>query len=131
MFTNFLKTAIRSLLRERYYTLIKIIGLALGLGTSMVLILYVSHQLSYDNFHPDVDRQYRINQTNIWDPNGGVFGSTGPAVSIALAEDFPEIEEVMRINTPGGNTITYQEPNGNLLVFNEGSIFAAESNFFS
>jgi putative ABC transport system permease protein len=131
MFTNFLKTAIRSLLRERYYTLIKIIGLALGLGTSMVLILYVSHQLSYDNFHPDVDRQYRINQTNIWDPNGGVFGSTGPAVSIALAEDFPEIEEVMRINTPGGNTITYQEPNGNLLVFNEGSIFAADSNFFS
>jgi putative ABC transport system permease protein len=130
MLSNYFKTAIRSLLRERYYTLIKIIGLALGLGTSMVLLLYVSFQLSFDKFHPDIDRQYRINQTNIWDPNGGIFGSTGPAVSIALAEDFPEIEEVMRVNTPGGNTITYQEPNGNVLAFNEGGIFAADSNFF-
>ena len=130
MFSNYIKTAIRSLLRERYYTLIKIVGLALGLGTSMVLLLYVSHELSFDNFHPDISRQYRVNQTNIWDPNGGIFGSTGPAVSIALAEDFPEIEEVMRVNTPGGNTITYQEPNGNVLAFNEGSIYAADSNFF-
>src|SRR6478736_2111904 len=130
MFSNYFKTAIRSIFRERYYSLIKIVGLALGLGTSMVLLLYVSHELSFDNFHPDIDRQYRINQTNIWDPNGGIFGSTGPAVSIALAEDFPEIEEVMRVNTPGGNTITYQEPNGNVLAFNEGGIFAADSNFF-
>ncbi len=130
MFRNYLKTAIRSIFRERYYSLIKIVGLALGLGTSMVLLLYVSHEMSFDNFHPDIKRQYRINQTSIWDPNGGIFSSTGPAVSIALAEEFPEIEEVMRVNTPGGNTITYQQPDGNVLAFNEGGIFAADSNFF-
>ena len=53
MLTNFLKTAIRSILRERHYALIKIWA-GPGLGTSMVLLLYISHQLSYDKMHPDV-----------------------------------------------------------------------------
>ena len=131
MFANYLKTAIRSILRERYYALIKIIGLALGLGTSLVLMLYVTHQLSYDSYHPDVDRMYRVNQTNIWDPAGSVFGSTGPAVSFALAEDFPEIEEILRINTPGGYTVRYTTKEGIVLAFNEDNVLASDSNFFS
>lgn len=131
MFINFFKTAIRSILRERYYTLIKIVGLALGLGTSLVLMLYVSHQFSYDKMHKDISRMYRVNQTNIWDPNGGVFGSTSPAVSFAIKNDFPEIEEVLRINTPGSNIVRYSVPGGNVLAFNESKILAADSNFFS
>ena len=69
MFQNYLKTAFRSILRERYYALIKVAGLALGLGTTLVIFLYVSHQLSYDKFQP-----YRPNvlcvATNIWDLRG-------------------------------------------------------------
>lgn len=131
MFRNYIQTAIRSIFRERYYAIIKIAGLALGLGTSMVLMLYVSHQLSYDNFHPDGDRTYRVNQTAIWNPAGGISGSTAPAVSIALREDFPEIEEILRVNTPDGYTVRYQESNGNVLAFNETEVLAADSNFFS
>jgi putative ABC transport system permease protein len=131
MFTNYLKIAIRSMLRERYYTLIKITGLALGLGTSMVLFLYVSYQLSFDTFHRDVDRIYRVNQTSIWDPKGGIFNSTGLAVAGALKEDFPEIEEIMRVNTPGNYTVRYEKPGGDILSFNEDRVFAADSNFFS
>jgi ABC-type transport system, involved in lipoprotein release, permease component len=81
--------------------------------------------------HPDVDRMYRLNQTNIWDPAGGVFGSNGPAVAFALKEDFAEIEEILRINTPYGKLIRYEQPNGNVLAFNEENILAADSNFFS
>lgn len=131
MLINFFKTAIRSILRERYYALIKIAGLALGLGTSLVLMLYISHQLSYDTMHPDVKQMYRINQTNIWDPAGGVFNSTGPAVSFALKSDFQEIEEVLRINTPGDFIVRYSSRNGNILAFNESDVLAADSNFFS
>lgn len=131
MFINFLKTAIRSILRERHYALIKIAGLALGLGTSLVLMLYVSHQFSYDTMHKDVSRMYRVNQTNIWDPAGGVFGSTSPAVSFALINDFPEIEEVLRINTPGPNIVRYSAPGGKVIAFNESKMLAADSNFFS
>ena len=131
MFSNYIKTAIRSILRERRYSLIKIIGLSLGLGTSLVLLLYISHQLSYDSMHRDVSRMYRVNQTAIWDPNGGIFNSTGPAVAFALRTDFPEIEEILRINTPGGLIARYQRPNGDFVAFNEERVLAADSNFFS
>ena len=133
MFSNYFKIAIRSILRERYYSVIKIAGLSLGLGTSMVLLLYVLHNLSYDSFHHDIDRLYRVNQTNIWSPDGGIFSSTGPAVASALKSDFPEIEEILRINTPGGYTVRYQRPDGQVVAFNENfsNVFAADSNFFS
>lgn len=130
MLFNFIKTATRNILREKQYALIKIGGLALGLGTSLVLLLYISDQLSYDNMHPDGDRIYRVNQTNIWDPAGGVFSSTGPAVSFALKSDFPEIESVVRINTPGGQIVRYQPVGSQLRVFDEGSVLAADSTFF-
>jgi putative ABC transport system permease protein len=131
MLTNYLKTAIRSILRERQYALIKIIGLSLGLGTSMVLILYISHQLSYDSMHRDVSRMYRVNQSNIWDPNGGIFNSTGPAVAFALRSDFPEIEDILRINTPYRMIARYVKPDGDVIAFQESSVLAADSNFFS
>jgi len=131
MFQNYLKTAIRSILRERYYALLKIMGLALGIGTSLVLLLYISHQFSYDRYHPNADRTYRINQTNIWDPAGGTFSSTGLAVAGELLQDFPEIEAVTRINTPGAAIIRYVHSNGEVDAFNEGRILAADSNFFT
>ncbi|MEJ1240173.1 ABC transporter permease [Chryseolinea sp. T2] len=132
MFTNFLNTAIRSLLREKQYALIKIAGLSLGLGTSLVLMLYISLQLSYDEMHRDVDREYRVVMTNIWNATGGMFHSTGPAVSAALSDAIPEIESVMRINTPGSQLIKYQPSSGqSIIAYQEENVLAADSNFFS
>ncbi len=48
-------------------------------------------EMSYDNFHKDLDRLYRVNQTLVWSPNGGMMGSTGPQLALVLKEDFPEI----------------------------------------
>lgn len=131
MLKNYFKTALRNILRERHYALIKIAGLALGLGTSLVLFLYVRNQLSYDEMHPDVDRLYRVNQTNIWDTSGGYFGSTGPAVASALTAEYPEIENVVRVNTPGAQTVRYTKPNGEVVAINEEKVFGADSTFFS
>lgn len=131
MFRNYCITAFRNIKRDGYYSWIKIVGLGLGLGTSLVLLLYTLHQLSFDTFHPDVDRLYRVNQTNIWNPGGGVFSSTGPAVASALANNYPEIESVLRVNTPGGSTVRYVQPDGNVLAFHEERVLAADSTFFS
>jgi putative ABC transport system permease protein len=132
MLKNYFKTAIRSIIRERYYALIKIVGLALGLGTTMVIFQFVSHELSYDKFHRDADRIYDVLQTNIWAAGPTEFmNSTGPAVSFGLADEFPEIEEVLRINTPGGQVMRYTKPDGDIVAINEGLVFAADSNFFS
>jgi putative ABC transport system permease protein len=131
MLQNYFKTAVRSILRERYYALIKIAGLALGLGTAMVIFLYVSYELSFDNFHKDIDRMYCVTQTNIWSQEGGIINSTGPAVAFGLRSDYPEIEEVMRINTPGSQLIRYTQTDGSVTAISEDGIFAADSNFFS
>ncbi|MEO8472335.1 MAG: ABC transporter permease [Chryseolinea sp.] len=131
MMTNFFKTAVRNILRERQYALIKIGGLALGLGTCLVLLLYITHQLSFDEMHPDVNRTYRVNQTNIWTPDSEAFSATGPAVSSALTSEFPEIQEAVRVYAPGTLAIRSQNADGTVTAINEGNIIAADSNFFS
>lgn len=131
MLLNFIRTAIRNLIREGHYTVIKIVGLSLGFGTSLALLLYITHELSYDTMHPDVGRTYRVTQTNIWQNSHDMFHSTGPAVASAIVDAIPEVESVMRINTPGSMVVKYQARNGNVVAMQEESVIAADSNFFS
>ncbi len=125
LWLNHLKIAFRNLRRNRGYSLINIVGLALGLAGCLLVFSYTQFEKSYDQNHPDVDRLYRVNQTAIWNPEGGVMGSTAPPVAALLKDKFPEIEAVTRINTPGSRTIRYQDR-----AFNESEILAADSNFF-
>ncbi|MEQ9413018.1 MAG: ABC transporter permease, partial [Cyclobacteriaceae bacterium] len=131
MFRNYIKSSIRNILRERYFSLINIVGLALGISVCLLIYSYVRFEMSYDNFHKDLDRLYRVNQTLVWAPDGGMMGSTGPQLALVLKEDFPEIEEAMRVNTPGDFLIKYQQPNGQIKAFNEDNVLAADSNFFN
>ncbi len=131
MLQNFFKSSIRSILREKYFSLINVIGLSLGIAVCLLIWSYVKFELSYDGFHQDVDRLYRVNQTLIWTPDGGMMGSTGPQLAMVIGEEFPEVEEVMRVNTPGGFLVKYQHPNGQVEAFNEENFLAADSNFFN
>lgn len=110
--------------------MINVVGLALGIAVCLLIWSYVRFELSYDNFHKDLDRLYRVNQTLIWSPDGGMMGSTGPQLALALGDEFPEIEEVLRVNTPYGHLVRYQYPDGQIKAFNEENILAADSNFF-
>lgn len=131
MLYSFLKFSIRNILRERYFSLINVAGLALGISVCLLIWSYVRFEMSYDNFHKDMDRLYRINQTLIWAPDGGMMGSTGPQLAVVVGQEFPEIEEVMRVNTPGDYLVKYQRENGDVLAFNEKNVLAADSNFFN
>jgi putative ABC transport system permease protein len=131
LLNSYLKITYRNILRNKGYSFINIFGLSLGIAVCLLTFNFVQYERSYDAGHPDIDRMYRINQTNIWDPAGGVFGSVGPAVASALKSDFPEMEEILRINTPGAYIVRYTAPDGNVLAFNEDNVLAADSNFFS
>lgn len=131
MFSSYFKSSIRNILRERYFSLINVAGLALGISVCLLIWSYVRFEMSYDNFHKDIDRQYRVNQTLVWAPEGGMMGSTGPQLGLVLGEDYPEIEEAMRVNTPGGFLVKYQQPDGRIQAFNEDNVLAADSNFFN
>ena len=60
MFKNYFKVSLRSLLRHKFYSFINISGLSLGLAACLLITMYIGHELSYDSFHKDADRIYRM-----------------------------------------------------------------------
>jgi len=84
MLKNYFKTAFRNLLRNKFYTLINIAGLAIGLATCFLIILYVLDELSYDKYNVNANRIYRVNNEvkfgdNYFDMavSPALLGSTG------------------------------------------------------
>src|SRR6266496_837848 len=97
MIKNYFKTALRNLLRNKIYSFINIAGLSLGLASAMLIILYVKDEVSYDRFHKNVGRIYRIDRT-MTNPNGDISlsGSTGLFQGPKFKAAIPEIESFVR-----------------------------------
>lgn len=105
-----IKVALRAMARQKAFSFINIIGLAIGLAACLLMVTYISHELSYDRFYKDSDRIYRIAEDES-------IPYTTPRVGIQAKLDFPEIEEIVRIKPLGVNTFSvngglYREPNG-------------------
>src|SRR5690606_40086154 len=130
MLRSFFTIALRNIFRDRYFSLINIFGLAIGLASCLLIFSYIRQQLSYDTMHPDVDRMYRVNQTAIWNPRGGVMSSTSLPLAQTLVNDYEEVEASTRINTPFGQLVRYDDGR-DVRAFYEESILGADSNFFS
>lgn len=60
MFKNYFKVSIRNLIFQKGYTLINIVGLAIGIASTLFIILFVADELSYDKFHPNAKNIYRV-----------------------------------------------------------------------
>ncbi|MBK7653070.1 MAG: ABC transporter permease [Flammeovirgaceae bacterium] len=60
MLKNYYKVAIRNILKYKLFSAINILGMTIGITSCLMIILYVSHELSYDDFHPDADRIFQI-----------------------------------------------------------------------
>ncbi|MDB5134930.1 MAG: yknZ 5, partial [Mucilaginibacter sp.] len=78
MIKNYLKTAFRSFSRHKLFTFINVIGLSIGISAALVIYLIVHYDFTFDKFHKDSDRIYRVvtNFTFEGQPayNGGVSG---------------------------------------------------------
>ena len=101
MIKNFLKTAIRNLLRNRAYSFINIVGLSLGLACTMLIILYVKDEISYDRFHKNVSQIYRIgaDRKNPDGTDAGSGGTTGYFQGPRFTAAIPEIESFLRMQS--------------------------------
>ncbi len=129
MFRSMFKIAWRNALRQKQFTFLNLIGLTLGIATCVIIGLYVHDELTYDTFHSEGDRIYRINQPNIWGDWGTLSASTGPNVAVALREDAPEFEQVTRLLNLGHQTVTTGTTDTHSNAFKETRIYAAEENF--
>ena len=99
MITNYLKIAIRSLMRFKGYAIINLLGLALGLTAGIMIILYVMDEFSYDQFHSKLDRIYRVESQFVGKNSSaddvGTMETNGWGVGDVLRNKFPEVEAVL------------------------------------
>lgn len=131
MIKNYILLFVRNLQRQKLFSVINLLGLTVSMASTLIIYLYVAHEFSYDSFHPNIDRLYRVNQTFVWahDANSQ-FSRTGPGVAHAMKEELPEVEMVSSFHTPGDFIISYVTPKGDVIAFEENKILAADSNFF-
>ena len=99
MFRNYLKVALRSLLKQKLYSGINVLGLTLGMACALLIGLWVRDELSYDRFLPDADNVYavRVNYAFHGGPVETATYTPGP-LAAAIARDVPDVAAVTKIN---------------------------------
>ena len=123
MIRNYIKVAIRNLLRQKGFSFINIFGLALGISCTALIGMWVNDELSYDKFHKDHQRIYRVTATL---PELKLHAAVSPApMALALKNEIPEVEDAVRISDIKRSLIQV----GDIKFEEEGFIFA-DSNFF-
>lgn len=100
MFLNYLKIALRTLLKFKGYATINLLGLALGLTSGVLILIYILDEWSFDKFHTQADRIYRVG-TDMRDVKTGDLNGASEAngwpIGALLEHDFPEVERVVYI----------------------------------
>jgi putative ABC transport system permease protein len=127
MLKSYLKIALRNLARHKGYAFINILGLAVGIAASVLVILYVVDELGFDRFHANADRIYRI--TADWSNKGdSKIHQLGTPWILAktIREKYPQVEALTQITGPLGDVVIRKGD----LALKETEVFAADDSFF-
>ena len=126
MFKNYIKIAWRNILKNKGYSIINIGGLAIGLACFLLIAIFISNELSYDNYHKNKDAIYRvIHHSNADSPNDAWVWGNAP-VGSTLKSDFPEILEKTQFSGRSDILLEY-----NNRKFQEGDCFYADASVFN
>jgi len=129
LFPHYLKTAFRNVKRDKQYLAVNTLGLALGIGCSLMLMAYVFSELSYDRQVRDSERVYRMSCSTLIDAKQTDFAPIPPAIGPAVMAISPEIENMARMiiwaYNSGNAAISYEDKS-----FYESNVFIADSTIF-
>ena len=98
MIKNYLTVAIRNLMRHKLYTSINVLGLAIGLAFCILTYLFVHNEWTYDTFHKNADRIYRVCVKEQKGLHEWISGTTSDPLGPAIAEAFPDMQTVRFIS---------------------------------
>lgn len=124
MFQNYLKTALRIMFRQKGYSAINVIGLSLGIAATLLIVLYVADELSFDRFHADPDRTYRVTFFGKMEGNDFKMAESAAPVATAMMAEIPEVESATRFGIWRSKPLTFEDKS-----FTE-EMLVADSNFF-
>jgi putative ABC transport system permease protein len=125
MFKNYLKVTLRNLKRQGGYTALNIIGLTIGIASSLFILLYVFHETSFDDFHQKKDRIYRISSEITEPDNAFKWAVTQLPLGHMLKQEYAEVEEYVRF-IPNGRTRFEKD----LVNYFEENVYFADSTVF-
>jgi putative ABC transport system permease protein len=126
MFQNFIKVAIRNLLKQKSFTFINVIGLAIGMTCFVLIFLFVRFEFSYDKAHEKADQIYRVAMERKYPDKVRLWGRTAFPIARTFPEEYLEILQGTRLMAPNITiVITYGEKNiqENRVMFADPNIF--------
>ncbi len=121
---NYLRVALRSMLRRRGYSLINLLGLVIGLTSVFCIATYLDFETRYDRFNVNHESIYRVN--NLFERSSGTirYPLIPPAVGPAVTENFPEVEQMARLRYAYSVLMSHEHRS-----FYEDRVFFAEPGF--
>ena len=102
MFKNYIKISLRNILKYKVYSLINILGLAVGIACFVMLMLWVNDELSYDTFHENSENIYRIVLVDKTTETHSKYAVAAAPITPGLKEEFPEVKSFTRFIIPPG-----------------------------
>lgn len=134
MLKNYFVIAFRNMLKNKIFSTINVLGLAIGMASCFFIFLYVNFELSYDHFNKNANNLYRVNISYSGSfSNLPPMATNHPAVGPAMKADFPEVTEFARaVNTTlfgGAWVVSYKDNKANTITFNEDKILIADQSF--
>jgi len=125
MLLNYFKTTFRSLFRNRGFALINIIGLAIGMGASLLITLWVFDELNYDKYNEKIDNIYRVDRDIFFHKERFLVPVTGAIYGLTIKSDFPEFEDMVRVYP---NQVSIEDNRG---VDHNERVFFVDPSFFN
>ena len=108
MFKNYLKTAYRNITKNKIYSLISILGLALGIAVCMLIFIWIQYQFTYNDYHEKIDNIYWLCSHHFYGENSSFSHQSATAIGVALKRDYPEVVDFARYRC-GSNLLRYGE----------------------
>lgn len=130
MIKNYLKIALRSLLKQRVYTFINVLGLSVGIASCLLITLFVVDEFSFDRFHDKADRIYKIWLERKYPNHITNYAIIPHSFGDVIARDYPEVEATVKLDGPNQTQVSYVDENQERKQFDEEFVMAADSNFF-
>lgn len=134
MLSNYIKIGLRSLSKNKVYSFINILGLAVGIASCLLILVHVEDELSYDKFHKKADHLYKMVLERIYPDHVTHYAFVPHSYAGVAVQDYPEVKSAVRIfgGGPANNPVMvrYIDENNEEIVFEETGFIAADSNFF-
>lgn len=127
MLWNYLKIALRTTLRNKVSTFINLLGFSAGLATAFLIFAFVSFEFSYDNYHENLDRLYRVNMHLELDGEKKLVTVTPNIIGPKLVEEVPEVDQFVRMSRSLNTSVTVMVDDEK---YNEPEWFVVDSTIF-